>query len=54
MRHDIVVVFLHEIDPGRAAARDERQLIGGFGEAMDELGAFFDDSDIGAEVGIED
>ncbi len=49
-----MVIFLHEIDPGRAAARDERQLVRLFGEAVDELSAFFHNGDVCTEVGIKD
>ena len=45
-------VLLHPVCPSGAAGGDERKLAARR-EALDELGAFFHDRDIGGEVGVE-
>jgi len=48
------VELLHEVHPGRAAGRDQRQN-GPFGRiALHELGGLFHDREVRAEVGVED
>ena len=45
--------LLHEVRPRRAARSDQRELAALVDEALDELAGFFDDRDVGGEVGVE-
>ena len=50
----VAVEFFHEIDPTGAATGNQGQLAFAIEKARLELGGFFHDGQIGAEVGVED
>ncbi len=53
MRNHILMILFQQIYPGRAAAGKHRQTLRFFGKAAHKLGRFFDDGQIGAEVGVK-